>query len=431
MTNSLLNSFEKNQVSKILLSSAFFFPIVFYFIIPGVSSSFFLMLIISMTFSHLFYKDAFYLCKNKEVITVFLLYIVTPLYSAYVTIFTDSYDFSFLRLYWIALIYYLCLIFIASFYHRVFRGKQLFRNLALTIFVICFIQSSIISIAIVIPDFREVLSSFQDPVDVEIAKLAGIQIRGFALATQQFFGLSISFCLLFVFMAFFISNGHSSYVLISIMLFSFLMSITAGRTVFLGVIFAIIFILLVSISKKKFGPVFKIIVLFTVSFTISLLYVDFSSVERIINWAFELFINFSNGNGFESSSTNELVNDMLFMPEAKTLIFGDGIYTLPDGSYYLGTDSGYMRTLLMAGVSSVFLIFFDVYLFLCISRKLKTAGFRHTGLLFGTLSSMTLVLQIKGEVLGSNVMYHLLPLFILFVTTLHLNKITTTSENDV
>ena len=49
-------------------------------------------------------------------------------------------------------------------------------------------------------------------------------------------------------------------------------------------------------------------------------------------------------------STNRLVYGMYFVPEVNTLLWGDGYYTNTDGTYYMHTDVGIMRSVLYYGI---------------------------------------------------------------------------------
>ena len=49
-------------------------------------------------------------------------------------------------------------------------------------------------------------------------------------------------------------------------------------------------------------------------------------------------------------SADRLVNDMYFVPDNKTLLYGDAHYHNSDGTYYMHTDAGIMRHILYFGV---------------------------------------------------------------------------------
>lgn len=51
-----------------------------------------------------------------------------------------------------------------------------------------------------------------------------------------------------------------------------------------------------------------------------------------------------------SHSVQHNIDDMLFAPEFKTMLIGDGMYTNADNSYYMHTDLGFMRKILFWGL---------------------------------------------------------------------------------
>ncbi|MBV6524894.1 hypothetical protein HT664_09210, partial [Ursidibacter maritimus] len=78
--------------------------------------------------------------------------------------------------------------------------------------------------------------------------------------------------------------------------------------------------------------------------------------HKYVAHALEPLINLVYGKGAVSSSTDTLMEKHLFIPQLKQILIGDGYYFAPQGGYYGGTDSGFLRQLLYGGI---------VYLLLC------------------------------------------------------------------
>lgn len=72
--------------------------------------------------------------------------------------------------------------------------------------------------------------------------------------------------------------------------------------------------------------------------------------HKYVAHALEPLINLIYGKGTVSSSTDTLVQKHLFMPTIKQILVGDGYYFAPQGGYYGGTDSGFLRQLLYGGI---------------------------------------------------------------------------------
>lgn len=77
-------------------------------------------------------------------------------------------------------------------------------------------------------------------------------------------------------------------------------------------------------------------------------------------WVTRPFINLLTTGSFNNASVNELV-EKIFLPETKTLIWGDGRYTF-EGHYYMRTDSGFMRKILFWGVPCTLLAYYVTWL---------------------------------------------------------------------
>lgn len=101
-----------------------------------------------------------------------------------------------------------------------------------------------------------------------------------------------------------------------------------------------------------------------------------------------------------TTSTDALFN-MYFPLTEKQIFIGDGYYTLKDGTYYLGTDAGFMRLALFLGAVPSVIFYFLFFIFLTIyaanSIKPKIVALMITILSFS--------FHYKGEVIFLNVAY--------------------------
>ncbi|MGU5558851.1 O-antigen polymerase [Aeromonas caviae] len=98
-----------------------------------------------------------------------------------------------------------------------------------------------------------------------------------------------------------------------------------------------------------------------------LVYFYYDALELIFNRTFELFINYINGNGFNSEST-DVLSKMYFLPD--NIIFGDGIFGRDSESTYIHSDSGYVLMLFYSGFLGVaiYLLHFLFVLLMGIQR---------------------------------------------------------------
>jgi len=62
-------------------------------------------------------------------------------------------------------------------------------------------------------------------------------------------------------------------------------------------------------------------------------------IVRVINFALELFVNALSGN-FHTNSTDDLINNHLFIPDMKNIVFGDNTFIAADCTLHGPLDIG-------------------------------------------------------------------------------------------
>ena len=140
---------------------------------------------------------------------------------------------------------------------------------------------------------------------------------------------------------------------------------------------------------------------------------DMSKFERAFNFAFELFINASEGEGFQSSSTNKQLEMYVFPDETRTWLIGDAKMQNSDGGYYMFTDIGYLRLIYYFGLPAT--VFF-VYLMIRYCKILVSLGaFRPLTYFFIAVFAWHIILGFKGLAFHS---YY----FVLFLVVLTLSQ---------
>ncbi len=129
------------------------------------------------------------------------------------------------------------------------------------------------------------------------------------------------------------------------------------------------------------------------------------AVHAWFQWAFDMIVTFVQTGKMETGSTNVLFERMLFIPEVKTMLFGDGLYSTADG-YYMSTDAGIMRPVLFGGILFATLRYFSVYAVMIINF-LKDGVKQEEKKLYFFLFVICFIFEIKGEIIFS-----CLPIFI-------------------
>ncbi|MDO4429832.1 MAG: hypothetical protein Q4B95_00840 [Lonepinella koalarum] len=163
------------------------------------------------------------------------------------------------------------------------------------------------------------------------------EYRLYNFTSSAFFQLSAFYLILLHFLLAYAEKYHQiNGVYILLILFIGLIS---GRTFFM---FSVLSLLVY--FKLRYIPVLLLFIIGVLFFAI--FYSDHPYVEH----ALEPVINLIKGVDRLSSSTDTLMQKHLFMPEMKQLMIGDGLYYMPDKTYYGGSDSGFIRQVLYGGI---------------------------------------------------------------------------------
>ena len=139
--------------------------------------------------------------------------------------------------------------------------------------------------------------------------------------------------------------------------------------------------------------------------------------EKVLPWAFEMIYRYNDTGSVSTASTDELKN-MYFALQEHTLLFGDGRYAGDiDGTYYMGTDAGYMRPTLYGGIVlmlSMLIVWFYWLKKICDIEKSHS--------LFFGLILLSLALQYKGEFIITNYCTSILLVILMMTSLLLKNK---------
>lgn len=170
------------------------------------------------------------------------------------------------------------------------------------------------------------------------------EYRLYNFTSSAFFQLSAFYLMLLHFLlAYAEKNQQLNGIYVFLILFIGLIS---GRTFFM---FSVVCLLIY--FKWRYIPV---LLLFS---GLILFFAVFYPTHPYVEHALEPVINLIQGSDRLSSSTDTLMKNHLFMPEIKQIIMGDGLYYMPDKTYYGGSDSGFIRQLLYGGVAYLLVCF--------------------------------------------------------------------------
>ncbi|EMR9430233.1 O187 family O-antigen polymerase, partial [Escherichia coli] len=176
-----------------------------------------------------------------------------------------------------------------------------------------------------------------------------------------------------------------------------------SRTAIIGVLLFFVYTLnpFIKYGKKRSVAMALMFLVLTLVFLLfsGLIFTEQVSIiqQKVLPWAFELIYRYSETGSFSTASTDEL-KSMYFSLNEITMLIGDGKYTGDTpGTYYMGTDAGYMRPTLFGGF---FLIL--AMLVIWILWLKNTFYPKKGGVLFISLVILSLILQYKGEFIITN-----------------------------
>lgn len=205
-------------------------------------------------------------------------------------------------------------------------------------------------------------------------------------------------------------NNLFSYLLILIGCFLY------GRITVFAIVLSIMYMLLFCKNKKRLIKIFLHLLLATVIiyFTLHQLSKVNDDIKIWMNWAFEFINSIINNNIGETYSVKHMFEDMYFLPSIKTILIGDGRYTEADGiGYYMHTDVGFLRPILLFGIVGLIINYMSLYIILKKMYLLqKILENKSAKLLIVCIAIMNIVLEMKGEAFHRT-LYCIIPLYFL------------------
>ncbi|CAH7395644.1 conserved membrane hypothetical protein [Vibrio chagasii] len=379
---------------RFIFSVIFVFLMVFYVKIPVVSNSLVFVFILSLFFSlreNVVYKGACYYFLSKRYIRfVFLFYFIPLFYYAYLTVFNGSYDFSFIGMASKNLFYiFICLF--SSLCLFSFLPKEKFQLVMLAVFSI---QSCIIIFLFFNNEYIQYVNVFQSDSSVLVSSDERIfGIRGLALSNQQYFGLAVVYCIVFVFIVYESQKMRSAITILPFLCLFLVSGLTIARTVLVGFIISVLLLLVILNFRQRIVLLLSLLLFMSVFASAFSDYL-YDHFNHFYSWAFEFFINKG-----ESASTNRLM-EMYDKLTLDSSFWGEGRYVNSDGTFYNHVDSGLLRLWFAIGIFSILPSIFTLCIIYEISILYRALGYKYSNSLLVFTSCLVLLLQVKGEVIG-------------------------------
>lgn len=292
----------------------------------------------------------------KGLIPIFLMSIISG-------IFNRTFDFFFAKYCISVLLFFFASYFVYKVLHSILKGKVLDLDFVAKYFIIIVTIQSVLSIIMFVqPSFSDLLYTIFKAPEAEqdtLEENLGLRLIGLG---SYFFSAGVIHGLSLIFIVYLYIKNRINTKWIFIYLFNFFVGVMMARTTVIGFILSLFLMFIwkplnIYYIKLKIKWGIFVVILFIIFVFAILAIVD----EEILKWAFEFFYNYSDYGSFESSSTNELKEMYVFPDNFHTYIIGDGLYNMPNGTYYMSTDVGYLRLLFYGGLPIICCYYFFSY----------------------------------------------------------------------
>lgn len=273
------------------------------------------------------------------------------------------------------------LILAASYFiHYLIRRvhKQINYELVMKYIVIAVLLQVIISmISYLSPAFSNLLMHLQNLNSLDASKIEETGEHRFIGFGSTFFGAGLMNGFTLMVVAVLLKRKRHTrlkvFLYTVVFFLIFLLGIMMARTTLIGFCFAFLYLFLPSRRINKTNArtkwLFLMYLLIIPVASIGLIFILspdlITQLIAVINFSFELFINYSQSGTFSTQSTNVLASMYVFPKTLKTYIIGDGQYYIIPGdrssAYYMHTDVGYLRLVYYFGIIGSFFYFLLQY----------------------------------------------------------------------
>jgi len=290
-----------------------------------------------------------------------------------------------------------------------FIPKQRWNFIAIILFSSLVFQAAIVVIQLLVPDFRSSYLNFVNLDDLwrEMAALGLPRFSG--LGGISIYDTSLTYCIIGAVLL--VNHDYKFdrvWLHASIITLVMLLCLVHGRT---GLLFTLVLLVLIAAQEtltlwRYPSVILRFLLLLVMLAYISYIAIDPQSTGYIVESSGELFINYINGDGLRSDSTDQL-NDLLVWPSGQVLLIGSGIWAQADLANNVGypysTDSGYLLLINFGSVSFLLLfciIFFYIIFSFCKSiSDVEARRFVFDKSLFSLyLGTVLLITSIKGPI---------------------------------
>lgn len=311
----------------------------------------------------------------------------------------QTFDFSYIKIFFAQLIHLICGAFIISW---IYRYLDVDVNQIIKWIILAYLVQSIIElIASGVPGLASFLLYFNRAEDAHV--MSG-GVRGVALAASTTWGLGLTYGLAFILYFKHYLMRRVNLLTVSGLMILIVGTFFAGRTGFVGACIGLAYFMLLSkkrVHKKVAIFIYAVFIIYLICQIALIFFYDYTvyAIEFILPWALEPLFNLIDGKGLSTGSTNRLAEMWEVIPTWRQALLGTGNFTNADDSFFMHVDVGILRNLFYWGIGGyAVLIAYEIF---TVKPMFKNKTYRNM-MLFVCIYLM--VGEYKALVIGVNKM---------------------------
>lgn len=415
-----------SKSSLVILWSGFLlFSSIFAFRLPGLGNSSYWSLVLIL--GSLFLVNGSFtqlklLTKQKVFYSPLIILLFAALAAFLIPIFHQTYDISMVKTWVNNMVAYFAMSVLACVV--VSTGAQ-YKNIFKIVFSMLVAQAIMVWLMMAIPPLREFIQGLTKTAEVMARMEEYGGARGVGFTSFAAFSFSTLMGALGLYMNYYFSEFRKNKsVMIKVIIFfvTVIAGISAGRASIAGFVFGLSFYYFTLGFRHYFTGAIRVSFYCLVLIAPFIIYImSVPELKDIVTSYYKYAFQFLHKyfyDGYVGRSSLDTLEKMYFPLTDLQILWGDGLYTGSDGTYYLHTDPGFMRFTLLFGIFPSLVIYFGFLWVMFNYYVINKPYVKNIGVLILALIGLSFVYHYKGELIMFNIAFMKLIYFIFVSCTL-------------
>jgi len=410
---------QKAWIGFLLFSSIFAFKLP---IIGNSSYWSFALIIASLFLFNGSYSNLRILTKQTFFYYPIIILLACALFAFLIPVFYQTYDISMVKTWINNILGYIAMTILACLFYTQFKKVSDVFKLLIIVFMI---QVVIVWAMLAHPGLREAIQG----ITKSSAALARLETyggsRGLGLTSFVAFSFSVIMGLLGYFMHYYFAVfGKERSLTFKVVCFylAFIAGISAGRTSIAGFALGFVFYWLANTPSQFIRSTLKSLIISLLLVTPIAIYIATNPalaeiVDKYYRYAFQFIYKYFT-EGYLGRSSLDSLETMYFPLTEKQILMGDGKYAGFTGGYYMETDAGFMRYILLFGLLPSLFIYLSFLFMMFVFYWVNKNTIPHLKTFTIGIVAIAFVFHYKGEIILFNVSFMKLIYFTFITATL-------------